>query len=125
MAPELSSNWKRLQATLKKESKASDERKRKAAPTERHRNTIAKRRRLEGKPVQAPPKKIPTKEMGSMMSSRAIEEEQAMEDTSSASLALWAADNDISARDLAEAYGGSMKDTSIQGAMELMEGVPL
>ena len=34
----------------------------------------------------------------------------------SATLALWAEDNDISARDLAEAYGGGLKDTTIQGA---------
>lgn len=33
----------------------------------------------------------------------------------SASLALWAEDNDISAKDLAEAYGGGLKDTTIKG----------
>jgi RNA exonuclease 4 len=31
-------------------------------------------------------------------------------------LVLWAEDNDISAKDLAEAYGGGLKDTTIQGA---------
>jgi RNA exonuclease 4 len=32
----------------------------------------------------------------------------------SASLTLWAEDNDISAKDLAQAYGGDLKDTTIQ-----------
>jgi RNA exonuclease 4 len=116
MAPELSSNWKRLQATLKKEFKASEEKKRKAVPTERQQNTIAKRRRLEGKPIQSPSKKIAPRKMGSLMSSQAAELEVETKDAPSASLALWAEDNDISAKDLAEAYGGSMKDTTIQGA---------
>ena len=116
MAPELSSNWKRLQATLKKESKTNEERKRKAIPTERQQNTIAKRRRLEGKPVQPPLKSITKKNMGGMMSSKDAEANEVTEMAPSASLALWAEDHDISAKDLAEAYGGSMKDTSIQGA---------
>jgi RNA exonuclease 4 len=116
MALELSSNWKRLQATLKKESKTSNQKKRKAFPTERQQNTLAKRRRLEGKPVQPPLKKIAKSRMGGMMSSQSVEAEEATETAPSASLALWAEDNDISAKDLAEAYGGSMKDTSIQGA---------
>ena len=116
MAPELSSNWKRLQATLKKESKTREEKKRNAFPTERQQNTLAKRRRLEGRPVQPSLKKITSKKMGGMMSSQAVKAEDATETAPSASLALWAEDNDISARDLAEAYGGSMKDTSVQGA---------
>lgn len=33
----------------------------------------------------------------------------------SATLALWAEDNDISARDLADAYGGDLNDTTIKG----------
>lgn len=116
MAPELSSNWKRLQATLKKESNDSSERKRKPVPTERQQNTNAKRRRLEGKPVQAPVKKIARRKMGGMMSSQDAELKDASQTAPSASLALWAEDNDISAKDLAEAYGGSTKDTTIQGA---------
>lgn len=127
MAPELSSNWKKLQATLKEESKASSDRKRKAVPTERQLNTIAKRRRLEGKPVKvatASSKSIVKKrKMGSGVSSEAVlspepEEEPADATAPSASLALWAEDNDISSKDLAEAYGGGLKDTTIKGAME-------
>jgi RNA exonuclease 4 len=117
MAPELSSNWKKLQATLKQESEASSERKRKAVPTERQQNTIAKRRRLEGNPTKtavAPSKSFTKKRKMGIGAS--TESPEPAESAPSASLALWAEDNDISAKDLAEAYGGSLKDTTIQGA---------
>ena len=126
MAPELSSNWKKLHATLKQESKASADRKRKAIPTERQQNTIAKRRRLEGNPVKLKtesPRSAATKKrkiMGIGASSESVEavpggvKEEG--EAPSASLALWAEDNDISAKDLVEAYGGGLKDTTIRGA---------
>ncbi|KAF4635940.1 hypothetical protein G7Y89_g2147 [Cudoniella acicularis] len=117
MAPEFSSNWKKLQATLKQESKSSADRKRKVAPSERTQNSISKRRRLEGglvktptSPLQRGTKKI---KMGSGSSSENVE---VTEPAPSASLALWAEDNDISARDLADAYGGDLTDITIQGA---------
>lgn len=117
MAPELSSNWKKLQATLKQESKASSDRKRKAIPTERERNTIAKRRRLEGDLVKTAKVIsngfIKKRKMGIGSSS---ETPESTNPELSATLALWAEDNDISAKDLAEAYGGGLKDTTIQGA---------
>jgi RNA exonuclease 4 len=117
MAPELSSNWKKLQATLIQESKASSDRKRKAVPTERQQNTIAKRRRLEGKPINFAKDSsngvVKKKKMGTEVSSGVTEP---TEPAPSASLALWAEDNDISAKDLVEAYGGSLQDTNIQGA---------
>ncbi|TVY92020.1 RNA exonuclease [Lachnellula willkommii] len=124
MAPELSSNWKKLQATLKQESKASADRKRKAIPTERQQNTIAKRRRLEGKPIKSesdlPRSSTKKRKMGIGASSESVEAveapERVEEEAPSASLALWAEDNDISAKDLAEAYGGGLKDTTIRGA---------
>ncbi|KAE9371220.1 RNA exonuclease 4 [Stipitochalara longipes BDJ] len=132
MAPELSSNWKKLQATLKQESKASSERKRKAIPTERQLNTIAKRRRLDGNPVKAtsaPLQSVAKKrKMGIGASS---ETPEPAESAPSASLALWAEDNDISAKDLAEAYGGNLKDTTIKGTKPdlvnggLVEGVDI
>jgi len=121
MAPELSSNWKKLQATLKEESKASQERKRKAIPTERQQNTIAKRRRLDGntgKDYTHTPKAISKKKMG-IGSSGDIKpptESSQNETAPSASLALWAEDNDISAKDLAEAYGSGLRDTTIEGS---------
>lgn len=116
MAPELSSNWRKLQATLNQEATASSEKKRKAVPTERQQNTLAKRRRLDGTPVKAavlPPKRFAKKrKMGIGASSESPEPAAS---APSASLALWAEDNDISAKDLAEAYGGNLKDTTIQG----------
>jgi len=128
MAPDLSSNWKKLQATLKQESQASAERKRKAVPTERQLNTLAKRRRLEaeGKVVKSPAAPSKTlakkKQMGNWASS-AMSKVEDDEDTpvppkavASATLALWAEENDISAKDLAEAYGGGLKDTTIQSS---------
>jgi len=105
MAPELSSNWKKLQAQLQ-ESQATAEKKRKAPPTERQLNTLAKKRRLAG---------LPVKRMGSVNSSQIPEP---VVETKEASLALWAKENDISARDLADAYGGSLKDMAAQGAKE-------
>src|SRR6266536_1177940 len=117
MAPELSSNWKKLQATLKQESNASSGRKRKAVPTQRQQNTIPKRRRLQGRPIKltkGPSNGIVKKrKRGTGASSEAVEP---TESAPSASLALWAEDNDISAKDLAEAYGGNLKDTNVQGA---------
>lgn len=114
MAPELSSNWKKLQAQLKQESGASLEKKRKIVPTERQQNTIAKRRRLAGNPSATHLKETESNsKMGSWASTEA---EGPVEPTLSASLALWAEDNDISAKDLEEAYGGSMRDAAIQGA---------
>jgi RNA exonuclease 4 len=110
MAPELSSNWKKLQAQLKQESEASKEKKRKAVPTERQKNGIAKRRRLEETSAVNGSKKI---KMGNGTNSKS---ENPVEGGPSASLALWAEDNDISAKDLAEAYGGNLKDTTIKGA---------
>lgn len=112
MAPELSSNWKRLQAQLKQESDASKERKRKAVPTERQKNGIAKKRRLEGNQLTASVSGSKKLKMGNGTSQPA----ESAEDAPSASLALWAEDNDISAKDLAQAYGGDLKDTTIKEA---------
>lgn len=112
MAPELSSNWKKLQVQLQRESEVKTEKKRKAVPTERQKNGIAKKRRLEGSLVKAAAPGLKTVHMGNGTSYRS---EEPLADAPSASLALWAEDNDISAKDLAEAYGGGLKDTTIQG----------
>lgn len=114
MAAGLSSNWKKLQAQLKQESEASKEKKRKAVPTERQQNTIAKRRRLQGDQAKPPSEgHAKNNNMGDLLSPPAAE---STKPTSSAALALWAEDNDISAKDLAEAYGSNMRDIAIQSA---------
>ncbi|KAH8593431.1 ribonuclease H-like domain-containing protein, partial [Bisporella sp. PMI_857] len=116
MAPELSSNWKKLQEKLKEESKASKDKKRKAIPTERQLNSIAKKRRLEGNPEGTRPLAKPrVKKMGNTIAAP-VAKELDTANAPSASLALWAEDNDISAKDLAAAYGDSLKDTTVQGA---------
>jgi RNA exonuclease 4 len=104
MAPELSSNWKKLQVSLKQESTNNKSLKRKPEPTERQQNSIAKRKRIGESRRRS--------KMG--IGSSAVEKPQ--ERRSSASLALWAEDNDISAKDLVEAYGAGLQDTSVQGA---------
>ncbi|ESZ97376.1 hypothetical protein SBOR_2260 [Sclerotinia borealis F-4128] len=126
MAPILSSNWKNLQAALKKNTKPeTDAQKRKAAePSERTKDSIAKRRRLEGntaksRPIADAKGATKNKTMGIMGSSTVLESSEAdtpLPKTAPSSLALWAEDNDISAKDIAEAYGGSLKDATIQGA---------
>lgn len=108
MPPALSSNWKNLQAKIQQEP-AVKEKKRKAPPAEWQLNTAAKRKRLEAKQPEPPASKSSktssrTKPMG--------------EEAPSASLALWAEDNDISTKDLAEAYGVGMKDVVATGAKE-------
>ena len=112
MAPELSSNWKRLQAQLKQESEASDG-KRKAVSSEKQRNTLAKRRRLErnstGKQLKGGEKES---SMGNWMSAAS---EVQVQPASSTTFASWAEENDISAKDLEEAYGGSLRHVTAQG----------
>ncbi|CAG8972176.1 hypothetical protein HYALB_00007318 [Hymenoscyphus albidus] len=117
MAPELSSNWKKLQAQLKQESAAKSERKRKGIPTERQQNTIAKRRRLEGKTPTATSTST-SKSISASTKSRShgilkkkrkmglgASTESPPAEPPTTNLASWAEDNDISARDLADAYG--------------------
>ncbi|RDW80831.1 hypothetical protein BP5796_05529 [Coleophoma crateriformis] len=113
MAPELSSNWKRLQATLKQESEASAERKRKAVPSQKSLNSIAKRRRLEG--IQGKDT-VTSGRIGKASKMDAGSDKEKV--APSASLALWAEDNDISAKDLAEAYGESLTATNAKATAE-------
>ncbi|EPE37071.1 Ribonuclease H-like protein [Glarea lozoyensis ATCC 20868] len=111
MAPELSSNWKKLQSVLKKENSVKADKKRKA-PTEQTRNSIAKRRRLLGdlfEPASTKALGVKRRKMGNGSSSG----EAAAQAAPSATLALWAEDNDISARDLADAYGEDFKNTTV------------
>jgi RNA exonuclease 4 len=119
MAPELSSNWKKLRSVLKQENKGKEDRKRKAVPTEQTRNSIAKRRRLQGDSFKLISGNAQTTTKKKKMGTGASSEDIAPADSApSATLALWAEDNDISARDLADAYGEDFKNTAIQGKRE-------
>lgn len=98
---------------MKEESKSSGDKKRKAASTEKRPNTAAKRRRLEEKSSRLQLKGGQKgSSMGNWMSTKP---EKQMEPAASASLALWAEDNDISVKDLEEAYGGSLRNAATQG----------
>lgn len=107
---DLSSNWKKLQQTLKKEKVSSLSKHKLSEDVSEPSGNRAKRSKPNPKiRHSANPEK------------KAVVEEQSMglgasKSTSvapSASLALWAEDNNIPARDLAAAYGPSLKSISI------------
>ena len=124
---DLSSNWKKLKETLKKDTSKPPKRKASEDVLQPQRNGV-KRRKAEqdshkGRLPKAKDKpRIP--KMG-MTSSKA--HETADETAPSASLALWAEDNDIPAEDIAAAYGISSKSTSIPdtkyGSDKINEGL--
>ena len=106
---DLSCNWKKLQEKLKTDPSRPPKRKASEDVLRPQRNGL-KHRKLEHKPgtLEHPSGKriARPKVMGAGWS-------KAKEEAPSASLALWAEDNDISAKDLAAAYGTSLKSTSI------------
>lgn len=109
---DLSINWKKLQAVLTADTSRPPKRKAAENILQPQRNGEKRRKldpksrksdRSENKDTSRP------KGMGLSWSS-------AKKDAPSASLALWAEDNDIPAKDLAAAYGTSLKSTSIPDA---------
>ncbi|KAI1443679.1 ribonuclease H-like domain-containing protein [Annulohypoxylon stygium] len=131
MAPELSSNWKKLQAQIKAEStstsstsKPSTKRKVDEGPSS-HSHSHPKRQKLQtpsrsqgkqssSKPPtktshKSTPKPLPNKPMGVTQSSALA---RGTPTTITPSLALWAEDNDISPEDLAEAYSLGIKNNA-------------
>lgn len=106
---DLSSNWKKLQETLEKNTsrppkgKASEDVLQPQRNSVRHRKAepSSHKRRLE-----TAKDKLPTSKMGTPSSRPSGK-------TPSASLALWAEDNDIPAEDIVAAYGISPKSTSV------------
>ncbi|KAI0889548.1 ribonuclease H-like domain-containing protein [Annulohypoxylon maeteangense] len=137
MAPELSSNWKKLQAQIKTESTATSspslntttKRKTDAGPSSHSHSP--KRQKLQtpsrpqdrksssSKPPTKPsrksnPKSLPESPMGVTQSSALA---RGTPTTITPSLALWAEDNDISPEDLAEAYSlGAKHNASFTAA---------
>lgn len=116
MAPELSSNWKKLQATLKHDSANNGSLKGKPEPTQRQQNSIAKRKRIEALRTGIPVALSDLARKRARMETGSSAVEQPEELAPFASSALWAEENDISAKDLAEAYRVGLQDTSVQGA---------
>ncbi|KAL7629733.1 3'-5' exonuclease [Parahypoxylon ruwenzoriense] len=129
MAQELSSNWKKLQATIRAESKGvspSPSSALKAATKRKSDNLpsqfLAKRQKVQesakGRQQQrppGPPKPIAKPKMGVTQSSAVTKGTPA---TITPSLALWAEDNDVSPEDLAEAYNLGLKNNASLTAAE-------
>lgn len=106
---DLSSNWKKLQATLKQDTSKPPKRKASQDVLQPQRNGVLKRRRVEPKSQRPAAQRGEIDTKGSGMG---LVWSKPKEATPSASLAIWAEDNDIPAKDLAEAYGTSIKSTS-------------
>jgi RNA exonuclease 4 len=115
MAPELSSNWKQLQAKIKQESTKSGGQKRKADDGAGGRASPQPSKRLKSgsKTPQSEAKTLRTKSRPA----KAIQEPNMGASQSqpgrSASLALWAEDNDISPEAISEAYALGTRDNSL------------
>jgi RNA exonuclease 4 len=123
MATNLSSNWKKLQAKIKAESTsapAAQKPKRKAGasglddqdPKDAPRKKQKQKQDLRAKPLPKPRPSKPTSKppMGNTQSSKI---DTVPKSGVSPSLALWAADNDISSEAIAEAYGLGLQSTSL------------
>ena len=103
---ELSSNWKKLQQTLKADTTKPPKRKASESVLQPQRNGV-KYRKIQSDPTHSQ-RSSSAKAKGMGLRWSHIED-----DKPSASLALWAEDHDIPAKDLAAAYGTSLKSTSI------------
>ncbi|KAL8762050.1 MAG: hypothetical protein Q9184_001897 [Pyrenodesmia sp. 2 TL-2023] len=105
---DLSSNWKKLQATLAVEQ--PPDRKRKAS------EGVLQPQRDGVKRVKATPKplfRLAKKDQNVQLDSMGVVASTPKPAAPSASLALWAEDNDIPAKDLAAAYGTSSSSLSL------------
>lgn len=103
---DLSSNWKKLQQTLKADTTKPPKRKASESVLLPQHNGVKYRKTEKGSIRSQSKNSERPKGMGSNWSSTKV-------DNPSASLALWAEDHDISAKDLAAAYGTSLKSTSM------------
>lgn len=120
MAEGLSSNWKKLQATIKAESSTTTN-----PPTKRKidapQPSQPKRQRLDKSKVQShakqtrsPSVRKPGKpQTGAMGVTQSSAVSKGSSSTVNPSLALWAEDHDISAESLAEAYGLGIKRNAL------------
>ncbi|KAL8769954.1 MAG: hypothetical protein Q9209_004201 [Squamulea sp. 1 TL-2023] len=106
---DLSSNWKKLQATLAIERSQSLKRKASEDVLQPQKNGIKRIKAIVKSPSRRPQNlhNVQDKKMGVVAS-------YLQPAARSASLALWAEDNDISAKDIAAAYGSSSSKESLQ-----------
>ncbi|MCJ1395388.1 3'-5' exonuclease [Xylographa bjoerkii] len=106
----LSSNWKKLQLTLKNEEPKKPPKRKASEEILQPRHNAAKRSKPNSKSSKPP---LALWKSSTNPSSMGFSASKPTPPTPSASLALWAEDNDIPARDLAAAYGPSSKNPSI------------
>ncbi|KAL9116691.1 MAG: hypothetical protein Q9187_006783 [Circinaria calcarea] len=104
---DLSSNWKQLQKSLQRDQPSKPTKRKTSDDILQPQRNGAKRYKSDSK-LRRPSKRVtPANKAMGFGTSKVI-------DTApSASLALWAEDNDISAKDLAAAYGTTLKSTSL------------
>ncbi|OHE94045.1 RNA exonuclease 4 [Colletotrichum orchidophilum] len=126
MAPELSSNWKKLQAQLKAAgpsssaaapAKASGGVKRKAdTSSSDHQQSKKTKIKSDKKEIPKAAPKTTKEKNGRMGVTQSSKVEVEPKVGPSPSLALWAEENDISSEALAEAYGLGLKNNSMLGS---------
>ncbi|MCJ1385582.1 3'-5' exonuclease [Xylographa soralifera] len=117
---DLSSNWKKLQQTLKKEEPKAPPKRKASEEILQPRHNGVKRSRLNSKSSKLP---LSLREGSTKSQSMGFGASKPTPPAPSASLALWAEDNDIPARDLAAAYGPSLKSTSISPTKNTSESI--
>ncbi len=105
---DLSSNWKKLQQTLKADTTKPPKRKASESILQPRRNGV-KYRKIENNSTSSRSRNS-EKANGMGLGWSSVEDEKP-----SASLALWAEDHDIPPKDLAAAYGTSLKTSSVSG----------
>lgn len=113
---DLSSNWKKLQATLRDDTSKPQKRKANEHDLQPQINGVRRvRRKLVSSPKAENVARTTTKKQKPKPRDMGLgsSKNSAQSTKSAASLALWAEANDISAKDLAQAYGTSIKSTSL------------
>lgn len=115
MAPELSSNWKQLQAKIKQESTKPQGQKRKAddGAGAQASQQPSKRPKVSASGPKSKTKPPGPKSSASKASGRPNMGASQSQPGRSASLVLWAEDNDISPEAVSEAYGLGARDNSL------------
>lgn len=117
---DLSNNWKKLQVKLRKDRALKPPKRKAIEDTPQSVHKDVKRQKTHSKLLKPV---LPAKKGFTKSQSMGFGASKPIDNTPSASLALWAEDNDISARDLAAAYGSSLKSTSIPPTKATAESV--
>ncbi|KAJ4390663.1 3'-5' exonuclease [Gnomoniopsis smithogilvyi] len=116
MAPELSSNWKKLQAKIKQEPTKTQGQKRKAnddEPTHSYTKPTKKAKVISTGTAQRSKSQTVAQSKPAAKPRMGAVQSQTSKPGMSASLALWAEDHDISPESISEAYGLGSKNNSM------------